>query len=591
MAGATIFLNESASSGGRLAAKIEWRATAYASTNSSQNVTASIYVRKYDPAMLLTIPTTGTWSFNLNINGSSISGTKSASVLLDWVLIGTHTVSSIAHNDDGNKTIIISGSVAGPSGTGFAGHITSGSGPATFDSIPRQAKITAAYDFTDVGNPSIAFSNPGGFRVDLWLEPNPIGDHLCVRENIPNTGSYTWVLTDAEREALRNKCSGPSCTIRVGLYSYIGGVQYADYKDKTYTMTENEATKPVVSLSVSPNNDSLPSAFDGLYIQGKSRVSTAVSAQGKYNANIKSYSAVMEGKTYSGQSPTTDVIQGYGNVKVVGYAKDTREFTGSQEQQIQVIEYAKPLVVAVGSENAILCYRSDGNGKRTGTSTSVWIKAARSYHKVVASGSQKNFCSLQWRRKLSTEKWDDSVHLWNDLIAKSSLATDAYDAMLPGVVFDLKKSYTVQIRAIDDIGEVDPKTLEVPTRDVALHLGLGGKNVSIGTYCDYAEEYTFYSDWKAIFGNGIMGTLGNHNVTDVLTFAEDCLDGVTPIVVNESTNKATLPEGSYGYSVGIVHKRAADQYNVLLMDYVTGKIAINVHLSGTWTGWKYLTPQ
>jgi len=180
------------------------------------------------------------------------------------------------------------------------------------------------------------------------------------------------------------------------------------------------------------------------------------------------------------------------------------------------------LVIPLGSENAIACYRSDGNGKRTGSSTSVWIKAARNYHKVVSSGAQKNFCALQWRRKLSTEGWNDSVHLWNNLIAKNSVATDEYSGLLSGVVFDLQKSYTVQIRAVDDLGEHDLKTLEVPTRDVALHLGKGGKNVSIGSYCDYSEDYTFYSSWKAIFGNGVYidgAKVGNHVVEEGTTGA------------------------------------------------------------------------
>lgn len=492
----------------------------------------------------------------------------------------------VNHDTYGNLTIAVSLSTSI-----YTGVIKTSSGNWTLESIPRQATITSANNFTDVDNPSITFSNPGGYRVDVWLEPNPIGDHLCVRENIPNTGSYTWTLTDAERNALRNKCAGNSCPIRIGLYSYVGGVQYADYRDVTYTMTENAATKPTVSLTVSPSNGSLPSTFNGLYIQGKSRVNVAVSATGKYNAKIDSYSGNVDGKAYSGDKFTSDALQNPGTVRIYGYATDSRKFTGSNEEQIQVIEYSKPLVVNIGSENAILCYRSDGNGKRSGASTSVWIKAARSYHKVVSAGSQKNFCALEWRSKESTEAWNDSVHKWNNLIAKDNLATDEYSGLLSGVVFDLQKSYTVQIRAIDDLGEHDPKTLEVPTRDVALHLGKGGKNVSVGTYCDYSQEYTFYSDWVGIFDKGIIGTLRNNNVADVLTFAEDCIDGLTPFVVNESTNKATLPDGNYGYSVGIVHKRAADQYNVILTDYVTGKIAINVHLSGTWTGWKYLTPQ
>ena len=487
----------------------------------------------------------------------------------------------VDHNDDGSKTINISITTA--VWYGYA-QVQTYTGTWTLDSIPRQAKITSASNFTDVENPSISFSNPGNFKMDVWLEPNPVGDHLCVRENIPNTGSYTWTLTDEEREALRNKCKGNSCTIRLGLYSNVGGVTYADYRDMTYTMTENAATKPSVSIAeITLNNGQLPDKFIGMCIQGKTRLNISLSAQGKYGADIKSYWGTVEGKTYNGQSFLTDVIQGSTSAEIVGYAKDSREFTGSGSGKVNVTPYSKPLLLPIGSENAILCYRSDGNGKRVGNSTSVWIKVKRTYYTV----DGKNGCALQWRRKLTTEAWDDTKHPWNRIYG----AEDEYSALLTNVVFDVKKAYTVQLRAIDDIGDFDIKTFEIPTQDVALHLGKGGKNVSIGTYCDYSKEYTFYSEWVGIFDKGLWGSSQNYNVTDVLTFAEEAMDGLTPIVVNESTNKATLPEGNYGYSVGIVHKRAADQYNVILMDYVTGKIAINVHLSGTWTGWKYITPQ
>ena len=405
---------------------------------------------------------------------------------------------TVDHDANGNTTIAVSMSTSI-----YTGVVKTYSNNWSLDKIPRQASITSVSNFTDTDNPQFSFSNPGGYKMDVWLEPNPVGDHLCVRENISNTGSYKWTLTNAERDALRNKCAGKSCTIRIGLYSYVGGVQYADYRDVTYTMTENAATKPTVSLAVSQNNGSLPSAFNGLYIQGKSRVNVSVSAAGKYNARINDYSGKVEGKAYSTANFTSDALQNPGDVTVYGYATDSRNFVGSAEQKIHVIEYAKPFVIPLGNENAILCYRSDGNGIRTGTSTSVWVKAARSYYKVSANGSQKNFCALQWRRKLSTEEWNDSTHLWNDLLAKSSTGADEYSGMLSGVVFDLQNAYTVQIRAIDDIGETDTKTLEVPTRDVALHLGKGGKNVSVGTFCDYSEEYTFYSAWKAIFADGI----------------------------------------------------------------------------------------
>ena len=409
---------------------------------------------------------------------------------------GNHTIASgtldIGHNTDGTKTF----SISSFTGWLYSNHnYSSNGGSFSLQQIPRKATITAAADFTDLDNPSISFSNPGGFRMDVWLEPNPVSDHLCVRENIPNTGSYTWTLTDAERNALRNKCPGNDCTIRVGLYTHIGNTIDADYRDKKFTMAESAATKPTVSMNIALDNGSLPSKFAGLYIQGKSRVKVTLSAAGKYGAGIQSLYGTMEGKTYYPTSGKfdTDVVRNPGNVDIVGYARDARGFPGETKQSITVIEYSKPLAVPIGSWNAIMAYRSDGNGNRVGASTSVWIKAKRSYHSVTG----KNTCALQWRWKKASAQWNDSTHLWSDLISGTATGNE-YNAMVAGV-FDLKEAYTIQIRAVDDVGEQDIKTLEIPTQDVALHLGAGGKNVSVGTYCDYSEDYTFRSVWKAIF--------------------------------------------------------------------------------------------
>ena len=239
---------------------------------------------------------------------------------------------------------------------------------------------------------------------------------------------------------------------------------------------------------------SLPGAFAGMYIQGKSRVNVSLSAEGKYNADITRYSAQVDGKTYISQEFTSDVIQHSGSIEIVGYARDSRNFTGSVTKNINVAEYSKPLVIPLGNENAIQCYRSDGNGKRIGNSTSLWVKAKRSHHSLEG----KNACALQWRSKLASAN-DNNYGPWSDL------ATDEYNGLLSGAVFDLKTAYTVQIRAVDTIGEYDIKTFDVPTQDVALHLGKGGKNVSVGTYCDYSKDYTFYSEWDATFGKSING--------------------------------------------------------------------------------------
>ena len=405
----------------------------------------------------------------------------------------------VDHDSNGDKSIEVSFSTAIYVGSAKA---KTYSGTWELDNIPRQAELTSAPDFTDLDNPTIYYKNPAGDSVTelmACISLTQATDDIKYRD-ISKTGtSYTFNLTDAERDLLRNNTTSGSRKIHFFIRTKIGSNTFHASKENTLTIVETANTKPTVSMVTTLNNGSLPSQFNGLYIQGKSKLQVELSATGKYNATIISYSATLDGKTYNSAKFTTDVIRAEGNISLIGYAKDSRSFSGSTSRSFTFIPYSKPLVIPIGTNTAIQCYRSDGNGNRIGNSTSVWIKAKRDYRTVTSNGVQKNFCALQWRRKLITETWNDNTHQWKDLISKTNTTSTEYNAMLPSTVFELTKSYTVQIRAIDDIGESDVKTFEIPTQDVALHLGKGGKNVSVGTYCDYSKDYTFYSDWDAYF--------------------------------------------------------------------------------------------
>ena len=368
------------------------------------------------------------------------------------------------------------------------------------DNIPRQATITSASGFSSNGNPpTVYFSNPAGNNVselviciadsrawEGYVAYRPIEDKTAT--------SYTFTADDVEALKKRVGSSATSLDVTFVIRTQISGNTLYDASDVVkFTLAEDDTTKPSLGMDVSLNNSSLPSTFDGLYIQGKSRLDVSLSASGKYGASIISSHVTVGGKTYTTSPFTSDVITASGKVDVLGYAKDTRGFTRESIKQIDVTEYSKPLLVPIG--NDISCYRSDGNGNRIGNSTSVWIKAKMTFYSV----GGKNHCAMEWRRKPISASWSDSVHQWTELTTDSE-----YNALLSGVVFEKKESYTVQIRAIDTIGEYDIKTFEIPTEDVALHLGKGGKNVSVGTYCDYSEDYTFYSEWKAIFDKDVI---------------------------------------------------------------------------------------
>ena len=432
----------------------------------------------------------------------------------------------------------------------------------TLDNIPRQAELTYAPDFTDNQNPTIKYKNPAGNSVDglyaciSWTGGADIAYRAIDKTGATETLSYTFPLTDAERDALRNAAPTGKRDVTFYVTTDIGGNRYYSTSIKKLTIEETENTKPAVSLNVTQDNSSLPSVFEGIWVQGKSRADISVTAQGKYSASISTLAVQVGSAVYNSASFKTNVIEGVGEVDIVASAKDTRGFTGTASEKIDVIEYSKPLVIPIGSENAIQCYRSDGNGKRVGSSTSLWIKAKRFYHSV----NGLNQCSLQWRRKLSTDVWDDGTHLWTDLISKATTNTDEYNALLQGIEFELRKSYTVQIRAIDDVGEYDRKEFDIPTQDVALHLGKGGKNVTVGTYCDYSEDYTFRSIWKAIFDEGFVdgtdtGWIALNNYTSYR-----CKCGYVTVVV-WSDGSLTLTPNAYT-EIGTLPKEHCPEFNI-----------------------------
>lgn len=215
----------------------EWSSTAYASGNySAVNVTHKLVCDSgYD---LRINSRTNACSCGEYKEFTSPSINTGGNTTID---LGT-TTHVVYHDADGRKTVNLTTDFnmgATISGT-YVSKITA-SGNITLDNINRQATITNAYDFTDVENPHFTFSNSGGYPMNVWLEPNPPGEHLCVRNNIPNTGSYTWSLTEEEWDSLRDKCSGKSCTVRIGLYTNINGSLLASYQDKTMTIVRGKS--------------------------------------------------------------------------------------------------------------------------------------------------------------------------------------------------------------------------------------------------------------------------------------------------------------------------------------------------------------
>lgn len=393
------------------------------------------------------------------------------------------SVSGIAHENDGTKSISISAYVWGHADDGVSGngwHID-GSQTIALTTIPRASEITSAGNVT-LGNgchvkwtpKAASFRYRLKFSLSNWsyttgaIHPNKTTEYTY--------SGYTIPLDVAEQ--IPNATSG---TMKVELYSYSDSgatVQIGSADSATFTVTvpDNDSTKPAVTMTLSPVS-TLASKFAGLYIQGKTKVKAALSATGKYKATIKSDSMKVEGSTYdSDDGYTSDPLNNPGSVRVYGYANDSRGFTGSTYQDITVIGYTGPKILPTSGESDVVAARCDANGNLKDDGTYLKIKAKRSYSPVTSGGVQKNFCQIRFRYKLeSAPDYSD----WTTILAGNSLGSDEIvTGALLGGVLSASSSYMVQIQAVDDIGESATTTVSILTEVVYMHrtknaMGLG----------------------------------------------------------------------------------------------------------------------
>lgn len=262
---------------------------------------------------------------------------------------GDHTIASgtmwIAHTSNGTKTF----SISSFTGWLYSNYNYSSAG-ASYDltKIPRAATIVSAPDFNDTQLPTVTYSNEAGAAVealDICMASTDGKTLYAEYRAINKTGTLSYTFTSADVVALKNVTVN-SLKFRFYIRTKIGGVYYYSSVEKTFTMTDNTDTKPTVSMSVAANNGSLSSLFGNLYIQGKSKLNVTISATGKYKSSITSYSAKIDGQTYSKASFTSDAIKTAGTITAIGYATDSRGFTGSVSKQINVVAYSAPRITS-----------------------------------------------------------------------------------------------------------------------------------------------------------------------------------------------------------------------------------------------------
>lgn len=259
---------------------------------------------------------------------------------------------------------------------------------------------------------------------------------------------------------------------------------------------KNESTRPKVTLTLSAVND-LNHAFDGLYIKGKTKVRAVMEAVSTYS-QIQSYAISSGAKTVDATEATFDFEAD--QVSVWATATDARGFEGTATKSVTAYPYDRPRVVPADGENKVVCARCNSSGVPDPKGEYVLVKAGRKVSSISKDGVQLNFCKLRYRYKLASAQDYSS---WTTLLEEDD-PQNAVSQVLDGVVLSAKSAYTFQIGVIDTVGSYSDATIPVPaTKKTLFHLGRGGKNVSVGQYCDYSHEDAFDIGFTTYFNKGV----------------------------------------------------------------------------------------
>lgn len=280
--------------------------------------------------------TNGNRVFNISVSipsGTTVTGPA-------WVTFYAVTV-NVSHNSVGNGSVSVGVTINWQ---------RSGSGSTTFalTYIPRAATISNVSDFNDEQNPSFNYSNPGGYDMECWLEPHPNGEHYAIRTVSGTSGTFTWNLTDEERDQLRSECvDANSCTIRVGLYS--NNKTWASYKDVKFSIINADPIFTTPAYLVTNHQDLVDNKT---MIQGYSNISVTVGAAiAQKEATMKSYKVTVGDVIKTSDNAGVFIFENIKDSVIKCYAEDSRGNTTEKIVNItDVIAYNPPLITELDFE-------------------------------------------------------------------------------------------------------------------------------------------------------------------------------------------------------------------------------------------------
>lgn len=446
------------------------------STNISNNTSSVSWnfkispIGKWDWSYANNVPVT----YTVTINGTKYTGNIMSYNGTSTVTIKSGT-NSVGHNADGSKSISFSFSVSSNYSYDFLPGSASKSGTMTLTNIPRAASILTAPNFSDGDNPTITYSNPAGnvaTSLKACISLTGSTDDIEYRD-IPKTGSsYTFNLTEAERNVLRNATTGNSRTVYFCIWTVVGGNDFRVSLPRTFTVSD---AAPTISASVVDTN-ATTIALTGnssKLIKYYSNAKATMSVEAQKGASIDGDFNIIRNGDDRGYGTTYTFEKVESNVFNFS-AKDSRGNYGSAIVTPEMVDYVK-LTCSLSNN------RPDADGDMTVACSGNYFDGS--------FGAVDNSLTVQYRYKV----YGGTFGNWTDMSVTTNGNSYYASASITGL--DYQSTYSFEARAIDKLTEITSKESSVKSVPV-FHWGENDFVFEVPVTFKGTGEQVFSSDLR-----------------------------------------------------------------------------------------------
>ena len=526
-------------------AKIEWSSTPDVLTNTSR-LTVSLYYKKSSQS---TAATYGTGSFTISIDYQA-DETFSKYIRLEpndtWVLAATRTV-TVKHNNDGSMSLAISAK-GGISGLSFSS--TSCFATVILDTIPRASTpaFTAA-EFNIGGSMTVVlYPADATFRHTVtyrWgsSKSGTIGTNIAER--------ITWDIPENFAEDIPNGTQG---TLYITAETFTSDGALLGKATRTVPCNVQPSVVPTIdNVTLSDSGGRVPSNW-GVYVRGKSTLHVNVTASGRYNSSIRSYSIKALGITEARNDVDIGVTSEAGSIEVEVTVTDSRGRTASTKKTIAVQEYSEPTIETFTLERA----NNLGTVVDNGTFAKIKLKGSGS------SVGEKNTVEAKiYHMRSDVTEWT---------LAKTIPVAYAIDQviMIPDMI--TSRSYAMKVELSDAFTSTIAEGV-LNAEGAVIGWLPGGIGISFGKAAE--EAYTADFNWKI---HGRKGAQFDENI-DVPSLSINGVPTVHTIdiaTIGRSSNLEITQSNAYvGIEMNQILYNAASKLQIL-----SGGIAVPAGAKG-----------